>query len=46
VSRADRRGDAFGVMLDDLVAGALAAVCLAALAWIAHAVPGYGIPGS
>lgn len=40
VSWADRRGDALGVMLDDLIAGALAAACLAALAWIAHGLMG------
>ncbi len=41
VSYADRRGDAFGVMLDDLIAGAFAAVCGIALAWIAHGKMGH-----
>jgi phosphatidylglycerophosphatase A len=36
VGWADRRKGAAGVMLDDLVAGVLAAVCVTALAAIAH----------
>ncbi len=40
VSRADRRGDALGVMLDDVIAGAFAAICVTALAWAAHGLPG------
>ena len=36
VGRADRRGDALGVMLDDVIAGALAAVGVLALAALAH----------
>ncbi len=39
VSRADRRGDALGVMLDDLIAGLLAAACVTALAWFWHGGP-------
>jgi len=39
VSRADRRGDALGVMLDDLIAGLLAATCVTALAWLSHGGP-------
>jgi phosphatidylglycerophosphatase A len=38
VGWADRRKDALGVMLDDLIAGALAAVVVVALAAIAHGV--------
>ncbi len=41
VSCADRRGDALGVMLDDLIAGALAAVCVTALAWFSHGGSGW-----
>jgi phosphatidylglycerophosphatase A len=36
VGRADRRGDALGLMLDDVAAGALAALGLAVLAALAH----------
>ena len=36
VGHADRREDAFGVMLDDLWAGAFAACCVTALAALAH----------
>ncbi|MDJ0993931.1 MAG: phosphatidylglycerophosphatase A [Dinoroseobacter sp.] len=36
VGWADRRHDAIGVMLDDVIAGVLAAVCVGALAAIAH----------
>lgn len=36
VGWADRRHDAFGVMLDDVIAGLMAAVCVAVLAAIAH----------
>jgi len=38
VGRADRRGDALGVMLDDLVAGVFAALGVAALAALSHGV--------
>ncbi|OUS21872.1 phosphatidylglycerophosphatase A [Rhodobacterales bacterium 59_46_T64] len=38
VGRADRRGDALGVMLDDVIAGLFAAAVTAALAAIAHGV--------
>jgi len=34
---ADRRGDALGVMLDDVFAGVFAAVCVVALAGVYHA---------
>lgn len=37
VGWADRRDDATGVMLDDVWAGALAALCVIALAVVAHA---------
>jgi phosphatidylglycerophosphatase A len=37
VGRADRRGDATGVMLDDVLAGLFAAVAVIILAAIAHA---------
>lgn len=40
VSRADQRGDSLGVMLDDLIAGALTAACVTALAWLSHGVAG------
>jgi len=33
---ADRRNDAFGVMLDDVIAGVFAAIGVLALAWVAH----------
>ena len=36
VGRADRRGDATGVMLDDVFAGIMAALGVMALAWLAH----------
>ena len=35
---ADRRGDALGVMLDDVIAGVFAAILAAALAWFSHGV--------
>jgi len=35
---ADRRQDALGVMLDDVIAGVCAAVCVVALAAVAHGV--------
>ncbi len=38
VGWADRRGDALGVMLDDVIAGVLAAVVVIALAGLAHGV--------
>jgi phosphatidylglycerophosphatase A len=38
VGWADRRTDALGVMLDDVVAGVMAAVCVIALAALAHGV--------
>ncbi len=37
VGRADRRGDSLGVMLDDVIAGILAAVLVLALAGVSHA---------
>jgi len=37
---ADRRGDALGVMLDDILAGLAAALCVMAGAAISHGVPG------
>lgn len=36
VGKVDARGDVVGVMLDDVVAGAMAAVCVVVLAAIAH----------
>lgn len=38
VGWADRRNDPLGVMLDDVIAGALAAIGVMVLAWVAHAV--------
>lgn len=38
IGRADRRGDAWGVMLDDLLAGLFAALVTVALAVLAHLV--------
>lgn len=38
VGKADRRGDALGVMLDDVIAGVFAAICVIALASLAHGV--------
>jgi len=35
---ADRRGDALGVMLDDVIAGVFAAICVMVLAALAHGV--------
>jgi len=40
VGWADRRGDALGVMLDDVIAGVMAAVCVGIGAYVAHAVLG------
>jgi phosphatidylglycerophosphatase A len=40
VGWADRRGDALGVMLDDLIAGLFAALGVMALAWLSHGVLG------
>jgi len=40
VGWADRRGGAFGVMADDMIAGWLAAMVVAALAALAHAAMG------
>lgn len=40
IGRIDRRGDALGVMLDDAVAGAFAAVVVVALAAFAHGAMG------
>jgi len=37
---ADRRGDALGVMLDDILAGVAAALCVILGAWLAHGVQG------
>lgn len=36
VGKADRRGDAVGVMLDDVIAGVFAAICVIILAGLAH----------
>jgi len=38
VGRADRRGDALGVMLDDAIAGAFAALGVVALAAVSHGI--------
>lgn len=38
IGTADRRGDATGVMLDDVIAGVFAALCVTALAALAHLV--------
>lgn len=38
VGWADRRGDTMGVMLDDVIAGLIAAVCVVALGVVAHGV--------
>lgn len=38
IGRADRRGDAWGVMLDDLLAGLFAALCAVVMAGIAHGI--------
>jgi phosphatidylglycerophosphatase A len=38
IGKADRRGDALGVMLDDIIAGIFAAVGVVALAALAHLV--------
>ncbi|WP_204114359.1 phosphatidylglycerophosphatase A [Shimia biformata] len=40
IGKADRRGDALGVMLDDIWAGVFAAICTGVLAWISHGVLG------
>jgi phosphatidylglycerophosphatase A len=40
VGLADRRGDALGVMLDDIIAGGLAAMVVAASAVLFHAMAG------
>lgn len=40
IGRADRRGDAVGVMLDDVFAGVLAAIGGLALAFLSHGMPG------
>jgi phosphatidylglycerophosphatase A len=40
VGRADRRGDAVGVMLDDVIAGAVAAAGVMALAAVSHGMLG------
>ncbi len=40
VGWADRRGDAMGVMLDDVIAGAFAAVCVTVAAGVAHGMLG------
>ena len=40
VGWADRRDDALGVMLDDVIAGAMAAVCVVVLAGLFHGVIG------
>lgn len=38
VGWADRRGDPLGVMLDDVIAGVMAGLCVAALGALAHVV--------
>ncbi|WP_299350500.1 phosphatidylglycerophosphatase A [uncultured Shimia sp.] len=40
VGWADRRGDALGVMLDDVIAGIMAAICTGLLAFLWHGVFG------
>ena len=40
VGRADRRGDALGVMLDDAIAGIFAALCVLIGAGVAHGLMG------
>lgn len=40
VGLADRRNDALGVMLDDVIAGALASMCVLVLAVFAHGLMG------
>lgn len=40
VGKADRRGDALGVMLDDVIAGVFAAIIVIIGAWISHGWPG------
>ncbi|MDF0594779.1 phosphatidylglycerophosphatase A [Psychromarinibacter halotolerans] len=40
VGWADRRGDALGVMLDDVIAGVFAALCVAVAAGISHGLLG------
>lgn len=40
IGAADRRGDPLGVMLDDILAGVAAAVCVGLLAWFYHGVLG------
>jgi len=40
VGWADRRGDALGVMLDDVIAGVFAAVVVGISAFLTHAVLG------
>jgi phosphatidylglycerophosphatase A len=40
VGRADRRGDAMGVMLDDVIAGVFAAIGVLLLAGVSHGVLG------
>mgnify|MGYP005985729283 CR=1 FL=1 len=38
IGKADRRGDAVGVMLDDVIAGIFAAICVVILAGLAHGI--------
>lgn len=38
VGWADRRGDALGVMLDDVIAGLFAAICVIVLAAVSHGI--------
>lgn len=40
VGWADRRGDALGVMLDDVIAGVFAALVVAAFAFVSHGILG------
>jgi phosphatidylglycerophosphatase A len=38
IGRIDRRADIAGTMLDDVLAGAMAAVCVGLLGWLAHGI--------
>ena len=44
IGKADARNDATGVMLDDVWAGCFAAICVIALAFVAHAGFVAGVP--
>lgn len=41
VGWADRKGGAFGIMLDDIIAGVFAAIGVGVLAWLSHGVLGF-----